>query len=61
MLAAQHIIQANWPPNSKKPRINDKSIPPKAADRTIDLTRSVIKSKGVVLLNPNFSSITKVE
>ena len=54
------MTQANGPPNSRKPRINDKSTPPRIAERTIDLIRSARKSLGVVLLKPNFSSITKV-
>ena len=54
------MIQAHWPPNSRNHKIVDKSIPPRVTRRIIDLIRSVIKSLGVVLLNPNFSSITKV-
>ena len=60
VLVAQQKNHANFPENSKNQKIIDKSIPPRMMPKRMDFKISVIKTMGVVLLNPNFSSITKV-
>jgi hypothetical protein len=61
MLIIQQNNQAKGPADSKNQRTRDRKIPPRNTDNRMDLTRSVKKSLGVVLLNPNFSSMTNVE
>lgn len=61
VVPAQHIIQALGPAYSRKASMQERSKPPRTTPMMIDLIRSIIKIIGVVLLNPNFSSITNVE
>ncbi len=61
VLAIQHRIHPVVPAASKNQKMIDKRIPPMSIERPIVLKKSEIKRMGVVLLNPNLSSITNVE